>query len=563
MRTPRACFAFVAVLALSDLAVAQDTTRVSVDSAGVEGNGASGASGSLGSVSSDGNVVAFYSFATNLVPGDTNAKADVFVHDRSTGLTERVSVDSAGAEANENSTFATISADGGFVVFASAATNLVAGDTNGYWDIFVHDRSTGVTERVSVDSAGAEANWGSGYDGDGLSISADGRWVAFSSRASNLVAGDTNGIRDVFVRDRSAGTTERVTVDSSGAQAKWGGRCGAISADGNVVAFYSASPDLVASDTNGQADAFVHDRTTGITERVSVDSAGAEANKGSDHSRIAISPDGNIVAFVSAATNLVAGDTNGWLDIFVRDRSAGTTERVSVDSSGIEGNMNSWGPTISADARFVGFVSAASNLVPGDTNGWSDVFVRDRTAGITERVSVDASGGEVTPSSYDASISADGEVVVFASYSDDLVPGDNNNNDDIFARDRCDAYWSSYGDGFPGTNGVPSLTCPTDPVLGTTVTVDLSNSSGSSTIGLLFIGFDRAQLHSSWGGDLLVIPFITMLVDIPAGGLSVSGDLPDDEALCGVKIDLQAFEVDSGAAHGVSFTRGLELVLGR
>src|SRR5439155_932379 len=191
--------------------VGQATTRVSVDSSGAEGNDESYGS----SISADGQIVAFESMASNLVAGDTNSYADVFVHDRSTGLTERVSVDSSGAEGNSGSYDPSISADGQIVVFQSYASNLVAGDTNGVFDIFVHDRSTGLTERVSVDSSGAEGN---GYSADS-SISADGQIVAFESMAKNLVAGDTNATYDVFVHDRSTGRTERVSVDSSGAEA--------------------------------------------------------------------------------------------------------------------------------------------------------------------------------------------------------------------------------------------------------------------------------------------------------------------------------------------------------
>jgi hypothetical protein len=320
----------------------------------------------------------------------------------------------------------------------------------------------------------------------------------------------------------------------------------------------------VASDTNAWPDVFVHDRTTGITERVSVDSSEVQGGGASEDPYIALSPDGQVVVFQSSASNLAPGDTNTFQDIFLRDRSAGTTERVTFDSSGGDADNNCYAPTMSADGRFVAFASAATDLVAGDTNGRIDVFVRDRTAGTTERASVDASGAEVFGFNHlYASISANGQVVVFTSLSPDLVSGDNNNLDDTFVRARCDALWSNYGAGFPGTNGVPTITCPSDPVLGTTVTVDLSNSYGIDTTGLLFIGTARWQLPSSWGGDLLVLPSITMLVDIPAAGTSITGDLPDDGTLCGFLFDLQAFEVDPGAAEGVSFTRGLELVLGR
>ena len=271
------------------------------------------------SISANGRFVAFTLFASNLVPGDTNET--VHVHDRKTGITTLVSVDSAGNEGNGNSGVASISANGRFVTFTSIASNLVPGDTNETQDVFVHDRKTGITTRVSVDSAGNEGNRASTERGNtgsfGSSITANGRFVAFMSSASNLVPGDTNETEDVFV----------------------------------------------------------HDRKTGITTRVSVNSAGNEGNNGSFGG--SISANGRFVAFESGASNLVPGDTNETGDVFVHDRKTGITTLVSVDSAGNEGNDTSFAPSLSANGRFVTFTSIASNLVPGDTNGVEDVFVHE------------------------------------------------------------------------------------------------------------------------------------------------------------------------------------------
>jgi Tol biopolymer transport system component len=347
------------------ISLAAVTERVSVSSAGEEGNGVSWSP----SITADGRYVAFMSHASNLVPGDTNATPDAFVHDRLTGTTERVSVSSAGEEGNGASWVPSLSADGRYVAFPSAASNLVPGDTNATSDIFVHDRLTGTTERVSVSSAGEEGNGDSGWP----SISADGRYVAFGSDASNLVPGDTNATPDIFVHDRLTGTTERVSVSSAGEEGNGGNWWPSISADGRYVAFLSDASNLVPGDTNGY-DIFVHDRLTGTTERVSVSSAGEEGNGGNWWP--SISADGRYVAFLSDASNLVPGDTNGYKDVFVHDRLTGTTERVSVSSAGEEGNGVSGYPSISADGRHVVFESDASNLVPGDTNAWTDIFVR-------------------------------------------------------------------------------------------------------------------------------------------------------------------------------------------
>ena len=356
---------------LAGSALAQTTELASVHSSGNQGNSGS----EVPFISGDGRYVAFDSYASNLVPGDTNGDPDIFVHDRQTGVTKRVSVSSSGKQSNSYSFSARISGDGRYVAFMSDASNLVPGDTNGESDIFVHDRQTGATERVSVDSSGNQGNSFSEFP----SIKGDGRYVAFESFASNLVPGDTNGWDDIFVHDRQTGVTTRVSVDSSGSQGNSPSNYPSISGDGRYVALMSWASNLVPGDPNGAQDVLVHDRQTGATERASVDSSGSQGDF--DTIRGSISGDGRYVAFDSYATNLVPGDTNGWGDIFVHDRQTGVTTRVSVDSSGSQGNWDSSEPSISEDGRCVAFDSDASNLVPGDTNGAQDVFVRDRGCG--------------------------------------------------------------------------------------------------------------------------------------------------------------------------------------
>ena len=412
----------------SPLAAAQMTVRVSVNSTGAQGNGHSGSY--RPSISPDGRYVAFD--ASNLIAG-TNGFRHVYVRDRQSGTTERVSIDSSGVEGDFDSFDTAISADARFVVFESFASNLVPGDTNGERDIFVRDRSIGTTQRVSVSSTGAQANDHSEHP----SISADGRYVAFECFAANLVLVDTNGSRDIFVRDLSTGTTELVSVDSAGAQGNGDCDSPSISADGRLVAFTSRAGNLVPGDTGGLLDIFVHDRLSGTTERVSLDSGGTQGNFNSYNA--SISADGRYVAFHSHATNLVSGDTNGTIDVFVRDRQSGTTERVNVSSGGVQANSQSQDPSISADGRYVSFSSYASNLVVGDTNGYLDAFVRDRQSGTTERASVAADGTQGDFSSEASSISADGRCVAFPSYSTNLVTGDTNDKRDIFVREHLDS----------------------------------------------------------------------------------------------------------------------------
>lgn len=411
--------------------VTKEITRVSIDSTGAQGNGPSSPpENNPTAISADGRYVAFYSEASNLVAGDTNGKGDAFVHDRDTGKTTRISVDSSGKQGNRDSVPTAISADGRYVAFRSSASNLVAGDTNGMIDAFVHDRETETTARVSVDSSGKQGN--------GISIpraiSADGRYVAFRSEASNLVAGDTNDRSDAFVRDRKESTTTRVSVSSSGGQGNFESYPLGISADGRYVSFWSTATNLVAGDTNDWADVFVHDRETGKTTRVSVDSSGEQGNGPSDSNKI--SADGRYVTFVSSASNLVAGDTNGAADAFVHDRDTGKTTRVSVTSSEVQGNFESLPRAISADGRYVVFESFASNLVPGDTNGKMDVFVRDRMGGKTTRVNINLFEAQGNGKSIPRAISADGRYVTFSSKASSLVPRDTNNNMDAFVHDR-------------------------------------------------------------------------------------------------------------------------------
>src|SRR5207249_3753086 len=287
----------------------QTTTRASVDSSGAQANRES-----FGiAVSADGRFVAFASFADNLVIGDTNGANDVFVRDRVAGTTTRLSVSSGGDQGNASSFSPSLSADGRFVTFRSYASNLVAADANGTSDVFVHDRLTGTTERVSVDSAGIQGNGPS----QSPALSADGRFVAFRSNADNLVAGDTNGGNDVFVHDRVTGTTTRASVNSLGAEGNAGGEGPAISADGRWVAFESGSTNLVPGATNGAGQFFLHDRVTGMTMLVSVDSAGVQANANNVSGPAGVSADGRFVLFASAGTNLVPGATNGFYDLFV------------------------------------------------------------------------------------------------------------------------------------------------------------------------------------------------------------------------------------------------------
>ncbi|MFO8008731.1 MAG: tectonin domain-containing protein [Candidatus Brocadiia bacterium] len=381
-------------------------------------------------LSEDGRYVAFHSSATNLVSGDTNAEPDIFVYDRQLDTIERVSVASDGTEANGGSYAPAITPDGRYVAFYSGATNLVASDTNGQTDVFVYDRDTDTVERVSLATDGTQGDQGSWQP----AISSDGRYVAFESNATNLVTDDTNAERDIFVYDRDTDSIERVSLSSGGDEGDDQSWKADLSADGRYVAFESRATNLVAGDTNAKPDVFVYDRNLDTIERVSVSSGGTEGDGNS--TAPAISADGRYVTFDSTSTNLVSGDTNAAADVFVYDRDTDTTERVSLATDGTEGDGGSWEPAISAGGRFVAFYSYAANLVSDDTNGEWDVFVYDRLAGGVERVSEASGGVQSNGGSFTLDISPDGRYVGFESLATNLVADDTNGVRDIFVHDR-------------------------------------------------------------------------------------------------------------------------------
>ena len=413
------------------------TRLVSVSSRGVQGNDFSGAP----VLSSEGRYLAFVSRASNLVPDDTNSSGDVFIRDLSRGITDRVSVSSAGAEANGESYFAAISANGRYVAFVSTSTNLSPGQPIGAAAVFVRDVRAGTTELVSVSRDGEQV--GDSSFSLHPSISADGRYVAFESDASNLVPGDTNNASDVFVRDRLKETTSRVSVSSTDRQAKGPSLEPVVSSNGRFVAYYSSARNLVPGPSNGFWGVFVRDMVTGVTSRVSVSSAGALGSGGQP----AISATGRYVAFAG----WMPGDpppTNGVNSIYVRDRLLGTTTRASVSSDGNPANGTSNFAAISADGRHVGFISDGSNLVPGDTNLTMDVFVRDLSNGTTSRVNVSSGGAQAVleNTSGPPSITANGRLVAFASAAANLVPGDSNGIlADVFIRSCCGTTTGPYG----------------------------------------------------------------------------------------------------------------------
>ena len=429
-RTVAAWVAAVAVVGLSlagaGLAAAATTERVDVTSSGRQSTGYEHST----AISADGRYVAFTSSAPDLVPGNDNSGDlfQVYVRDRKLNRTEQVSVSPTGAPGRTDSLNPVISADGRYVAFSSRAENLVPGESGIREQVYVRDLKLDKTTEVSVSSGGEIPN----HQSFSPVISANGRYIAFDSQASNLVHRDRNGTEDVFVRDQKLGTTKLVSVSGKRHQANRPSFTGGISPNGRYVAFDSAAGNLVKHDTNREVDVFVRDRKRHETKRVSVSSSGKQGNGESFGG--AMSADGRYVVFDSGSRNLVNHDTNKKDDVFVRDRKLHTTRRLSVSSRGRQGDKASFGPEISADGRYIAFASDATNLVSRDTNKDTDVFVRDRKHHATKRVSVSAAGKQGKGDSDLSSISADGSWVAFVSKAANLVPEDTNGTPDVFVR---------------------------------------------------------------------------------------------------------------------------------
>lgn len=455
----------VIALAVAGVARAQvcGLERASLDAAGLESDNHSGSF----ALSRDGRFVVFSSAATNLVQNDTNGREDVFVRDRLLNTIERVSVDSAGVEGDLQSNQATISADGRFVVFSSWAANLVPNDANNTNDVFLRDRSLGTTTRISVNASGAEGDSGSYQP----AFTSNGRWITFLSSATNLVPGDVNDARDVFLYDRETGALELESISTSGVQGNaWaGGSSGGpfASADGRYVVFQSPATNMVTGDTNGFTDVFVRDRVLATTTRVTFGVGGAQVNAAVDVT--SITADARFIGLVSLASNLVPGDTNGQFDSFVLDRTTGVTERVSVSSNGAEALGSSWACMLSEDGRYAVFSDTAANLVPNDTNGMRDVFRRDRVAQTTALVSRSLTGQPSNDHCVYPAISGDGLTAGFGSAASTLVFGDMNGFIDVFVESchQADMYCFGTSATCPcGNAGLPNAGCASGSIAG-------------------------------------------------------------------------------------------------
>jgi Tol biopolymer transport system component len=382
------------------------------------------------SVSWGGRFIAFTATSTDLVSGDTNGRTDVFVRDTLADTTTRVSVSSAGGQANGDSTRPAISPDGRYVAFESKASNLVGNDTNATTDIFVRDLVAKTTIRASLRSTGAQSTGTAEWP----TISNDGKHVAFQTDDNAMAFGEGNGKIDAYVRDTQNGTTTRMSVDTNEASLLAGGTDPSISSNGRYVVFTSTT-NQVGTDTNGAADVFLRDVLNGTTERVSITSTGGQGND--DSTDATVSSDGRYVAFQSNAHNTTADDTGPtYTGVYRRDRTASTTQLVVRSQAGTAAGGSALSPKITADGSKVAFVSNANNLAPGDTNGQNDVFVRTVATNTTAMVSTTTTGGPPDSWSRSAAISLDGTVTAYDTFSSTGFPLDTNGTDDVFYRGR-------------------------------------------------------------------------------------------------------------------------------
>lgn len=397
---------------------------------GIDGAGANGRflPSNGRSLSRDGRISVFATQATNQVPNDTNGASDVFAYDRITKKTELVSHTPAGQPANGESMYPSVSADGRYVAYFSSATNIVSGVSpncptpNQCGMVIVYDRTTKQQVVANRQTGGHVLPT---YLYDSPTISGDGQFVVFAAR----VPTPTGVTENLYVRHLPSEITRLVSADNNDNPVRTFGGEPSISHDGRYVSFTTAEP-IAPGDTNGVNDVYLRDVQMYTTTLVSRAAHGSSIAGNNGASGGVISSDGRFVAFHSFSSDLVAGDTRGYRDVFLRDLTTGSTKRISLAKDGTQGNYGSYDPDISDDGRFVTYTTEANNLVPADTNSKPDILLYDRFAGLNRRINVGSHNGvQANDYSEVASISGDGKAVIFRSWARNLAPiGDSSTN---------------------------------------------------------------------------------------------------------------------------------------
>lgn len=550
----------LATLTLAPFAVARGIERVPN---GVQPNGASG----LMNLSADGRYIVFHSQAMNLAGLDLNGpNDDIFLLDRQTGITKNLTSTPPTPQDHDYSYCPTITPDGRFVSFMSFDNGIVATDTNGSSDTFVYDTVTGIYEVTSRSTSGNSVGGQHTFP----TISDDGRYVAFACYNAAMASPPAlDTFYNIYLRDRQAGTTIRLTQGLNGTGMEFDAEVPVISGNGQYVVFSSKASNLVPNDTNGTYDVFRIAVSSGAIELVSVANGGGPSNGyaycgGFD----AMTPDGRFVVFESGASNLVAGDTNNKTDVFVRDMQLGVTTLLSRSATGVLSNGNSFWPVISDDGRFVAFESLAFNLIPGDLAN-RDVFVVDRLLGSVERVSENAANQTATSgSSYQATINADGRVIAFISSATTLIATDTNFVPDVYLVERC--FLETIPNGLVSTPGSGGLSPVLSGVTGACVSggyqIALGNALGGAS-GILFVGAGFADIPNVLGGHFYIdptLPFVSLpfvfggAAGVPGAG-SLSIPAADASAFIGATIQMQFAVSDPGGFLGIALSNGLSL----
>jgi Tol biopolymer transport system component len=507
-------FSFVTGAAIAE-AFAGQTTRVSVSSSGVTAD----SSASSAVLSADGRYAVFASAATNLRDGVATTGTHVYRHDRTTGRTDLVSVTPAGAPGNDVSRDPSLSADGRFVVFGSFATDLVAGDTNLRQDVFVRDMVTGTTRLVSGATEGVvglpAASSLSGLSG-AREISDDGRFVVFNSFATNLVAGATNGTQHVYVKDMTTGAVVRASVNDAGEPGNRASQQPAISGDGRVVAFQSFATNFTSSPLFSTPQIFVRVLPDGPTTLETPGAAAAARRSAAP----TLSFDGRYLAFESDAALDTADLDNGTTDVFLRDRETGSTVLASLSPNTVAGAFSAR-PSISGDGRWVAFDSLDELLVTSDLNGYNDVYLYDRDQRAVVLVSLNDAGEQANWHSGQplggASVSSNGQVVLFGSVATNLVAAPSNGQSQLYVRKMVDdtppppppaqvtfEWLAPVSDTFSVNRNLPVKFTLHDldggAVFDTSVQVDVVDSSGAVVAGTYVFG-DQPSRSVTWSSE--------------------------------------------------------------
>jgi Tol biopolymer transport system component len=555
----------------------QSTTLVSVNGTGAGG----GNSDSLpAGLSADARFVLFESSASDLVPGDTNIAADIFLRDLATGTTLLVSANTNGGAGNRGSRGSVMTPDGRYVAFVSAASDLVAGDTNGLADVFLRDLQSGTTTLVSV-GAMTNASSPAGGSSEYPDITPDGRYVAFYSTASNLVAGAVN-LGDIYVRDLVSGTTTWASsyaltavqllspattnvvcynhlLSTNGQFLVYQASAAPLSGPGSpgvVLRYnmYSGATDIISTNAtvgsgmpedvrsldmtpDGRFVAFVANTNASPTQSTCVlvwdDQTGAITLASGDLSNSvptnsicvspSLSPDGRFVLFL-CSSNLVTNALAGDLHLYQRDLQAATTTLVDTDTNGFAPVLTlASAPRMSADGRLVAFECPDNGLVPADLNRSYDIVVRDLTGGTVELISArDATLPTLTPNGpstlFNFSVSTNGSYVAFASEADNLVSGDTNSLRDIF---RCDL------------------------VHGTNVLVSVATNGASA---------DGISSEAAISGDGRYVVFTSAADNLVAGDSNGARDVFVRDLVAGTTALVSVNSAGTGPGNGASYS---------